>query len=91
MNRLWAKIYQAHAIRAQYTLESRSAFRWTDAAFSQMLQAICAQMDIETPIVLTKHLNELKQYHKTRFSPSDFIQPFGDDYLELEYIPEKKA
>ena len=49
------------------------------------LKSICYNLQIETPIVLNKHKNQLEEYSLTKFCKEDFVDSIDFDNLVLQY------
>lgn len=59
-------------------------------AFRSCLDELCHTMDIQKPVILRKHENEFKNFGRTVFRPSDFIEPVEFSSFEVENITQKK-
>ena len=58
-------------------------------AFDEALQEICAQFDIEKPVLLNKHERELQKFSRTVFRRDDFLDSIPFDTFEVENITKK--
>jgi hypothetical protein len=52
--------------------------------------AVCDAFDLSKPIMLDKHLNEIRDFNRTVFYPDDFVDSVSFDSLEIEKISTKK-
>ena len=87
--KLWLKLITDSKITAHDTVDfPQSAL--TPNWLRRTLQAPCAAMDIAVPVILKKHMNQLKQFSHTAFKSADFIEPITFDRFEIELIAEKK-
>lgn len=57
--------------------------------FVAVLQKICEQMDIPTPIATKVNFNHFSSFNNTRFKPRDFVETVYFDVLDIEAVPEK--
>ena len=48
------------------------------------LNNACYKLDICTPIILNKHLDNLKNFNQTVFMPDDFIEKVSFDKMAVE-------
>jgi len=80
MKKIWAKIIKNNRIVKDCALERKSA------DFYDNLKEVCYTLNIETPVVLNKHNNEIEEYNITRFKSGDFIDSINFDYLQIEYF-----
>ena len=55
-----------------------------------LLHELCQDLDLCRPVILRKHVNDLKQFSRVVFKPTDFIEPVDFDEFEIEVLSEKK-
>ena len=84
MFKIWAKIITDDKIKRDYVLESEDVFNIN--RLQLYLSDICNIFDIETPIIIKKHLEHFYMFNTTTFFPSDFISGVNFDKLLLERI-----
>lgn len=53
------------------------------------LETLCNELDLEMPIVLSKHKDDMNVFSLTRFYPSDFIEKVSFQRFEIEIFIEK--
>ncbi len=82
--KLWAKLKSDNKIVSQL-MHSEAG-----ASLEQALTVICRELDIQVPILMEKHRNELRTFGRTVFNPFDFIEQCYFDTFEIESIAEKK-
>ena len=58
--------------------------------FMGSLMQVCEHFDLTKPIMLDKHLSEIKRFNRTIFYADDFIEAVPFDTLEIEIIVNKK-
>lgn len=57
--------------------------------FVSVLQQICEQMDVPTPICTYVNFNHFVMFNNTKFKERDFVESVDFDYLNIEAVPEK--
>jgi hypothetical protein len=88
MARYWGKLIRKNKITADRVLLS-PCLPAADTV-DEIIQALCEPLDLPRPVILSKHLKELTQFHRTRFYPDDFMEPFAYDSFEVEQLIEKE-
>ena len=88
--RIWAKVLQDHRIMRETVREFSSARPSDLEGWSVLLHELCQDLDLCRPVILDKHMNDLKQFSRVVFKPRDFIEPVDFDEFELEILSEKK-
>lgn len=58
--------------------------------FVAVLQEVCSQMDIPTPVATHVNFNHFVMFNNTRFKTRDFVESIDFDVLDLEAVPDKK-
>ena len=88
--KLWAIVRSGGKIKkdALYTADFTRPL--SDADLHSALKALCYELDLACPVVLSKHLRDMASFSRAAFLPGDFIEPVDFDKLEIEIIPEKK-
>lgn len=88
--RIWVKTVIHHRIQQEAVQEFTSA-RPSDAdGWLPVITELCKPLDVAVPVLLGKHVHELKQFSRTVFKPHDFMESVSFDALEIEIFPEKK-
>ena len=82
MFRIYAKLIKNNKVKADFVYELQNDFAIHD--FFEYLQEICANLDIPTPILLTKHIKNFLIFDSTTFIEEDFVESFPYDKLLLE-------
>ena len=84
--RIWVTLHKGHKIVARADASSRKA----DPALALMdcLEQVYKYLDLAEPVWVSKHARELSQFGRTKFLPSDFLEPVKSDWMEVEYITE---
>ncbi|MCH5157119.1 MAG: hypothetical protein J1G02_04510 [Clostridiales bacterium] len=86
--KVWAKTIIEEKITRSllYEYEAMS----NEEEFVAVLQEICGQLDIPTPIATRVNFNHFVMFNNTRFKPRDFVESVDFDVLDLEAVVEKK-
>lgn len=82
MFKIYAKLVTDNKVKADYVYELKSEFAIRD--FFEYLQEICSNLDIPTPILLTKHIKNFIVFDNTIFTEQDFVESFPYDKLVIE-------
>lgn len=90
MMKVWAKVLTDHRIMNETVREFSSARPSDMEGWSVLLHELCQDLDLCRPVILKKHVNDLKQFSRVVFKPADFIESVDFDEFEIEVIPEKK-
>ena len=73
------------------TVREFSSARPSDMeGWSVLLHELCQDLDLCRPVILRKHVNDLKQFSRVVFKPADFIESVDFDEFELEILSEKR-
>jgi hypothetical protein len=56
--------------------------------FFDYVSKICNELDIPTPVILSKHINHFVSFNNTSFIKEDFVEPIDFDKLILEFCKE---
>ena len=60
-----------------------------ECTFFDMIKQLCEGLDIPTPVLLNKHLEDFNKFSMTVFKPADFIESVRFDRFIIEYLPEE--
>lgn len=85
MFRIWAKLMKNDKIVKEYMFTSNEHYQ-TDKFFNYLM-LICKELDIETPIALSKHINHFEEFNNSKFLEDDFIDTINFDCFILENVP----
>ena len=55
------------------------------------VQELCHQLDLEMPIILSKHKNDMNAFNLTSFLPSDFIEKVNFQRFNVEIFIDKDS
>jgi len=53
------------------------------------IQSLCNELDLEMPIILSKHKNDMEVFSLVSFFPSDFIDKVEFQRLDIEIFIDK--
>lgn len=82
MYNIWSKTYKEQKIKKSMTTKMEGQPDFT--CFEETLRDLCHELDIPTPMVLTKHISDLTKFNLTRFKVEDFIESVNFDFLQIE-------
>lgn len=88
--KIWAKTITNHKIQSQAVQEFSSARPSDSDGWARILTELCKPLDIAVPVILKKHVGELKSFSRTVFKRQDFMESIPFDSFEIEIFPEKK-
>ena len=87
MLKIWGKIIKDNKPVAHYTADIDPSAS-SEAQLSEALREICYALDLSNPIIQSKHIRDMEQYHFTRFLPESVIEPVSFDRLELNIFDD---
>jgi hypothetical protein len=87
--KIWAKVLKHHKI-VQEAVREFPARPFDAAGWGPVLVELVKPLDLASPVLLEKHVQELARFNRTWFSAADFIESVSFDRFELEIFPEKK-
>ena len=58
--------------------------------WGRLITELVKPLDLASPVLLKKHIEELARFNRTWFTQADFIENISFDRFELEIFPEKK-
>lgn len=62
-----------------------------DMGWEQALVAGCRQLDLEVPMIMQRHRQDMADFGQLRFLPEHFLESVGFDRLEVErFDPDEK-
>ena len=80
--KFWGKIRIGEKLIKDAVVESQD--------FKGAVNLICDKFDLSKPIILEKHMNEIKNFNITVFQSDDFVESVKFDSFEIEKIVTKK-
>lgn len=86
--KVWVKTIVDEKITRDLLYEYGSISNEDD--FISVLQEVCGQLDIPTPVATRVNFNHFVMFNNTRFKPRDFVESVDFDMLDLEAVPDKK-
>lgn len=88
--KIWAKIITDHRIQSEVVQEFASARPVHLEGWTPVITSLVKPLDLAVPVILPKHISELKKFGRTAFKPQDFMESVEFDAFEIEIFPEKK-
>ena len=88
MIKIWGKTLKKNKIILNHTVEIMDSF--SEDVVLDGIYSICTEFDMPRPIVLKKHLRDIREFLFVKFLPDDFIEKVYFDKFEVEIFIEKK-
>ncbi|MCL2540026.1 MAG: hypothetical protein FWE53_01145 [Firmicutes bacterium] len=85
--KVWARLITEEQIVKSATTECEP-FNYVHE-FHACLSKLCLELDVPTPVLLTKHIQHFVQFTNCNFLPGDFVENVEFDKLVLENITGK--
>lgn len=65
----------------------------TDAIdYSAVIHALCLELDLARPVILKKHVNDLRRFSSAVFKSEDFMEHIDFDQFHIQlYFDKKKS
>jgi hypothetical protein len=87
--KIWAKVLKHHKI-VQEAVREFPARPFDAEGWGRLITELVKPLDLASPVLLNKHVEELARFNRTWFTQADFIESIAFDRFELEIFPEKK-
>lgn len=84
MINIWGKVFVNEKIIKHFTVSVQPS----NCTFFDMIKTLCEGLDIPTPVLLNKHINDFNKFSMTLFKPVDFIETVNFDKFIIEYLPQ---
>lgn len=88
--KVWAKALQDHRIKKDVVQEFAPARPSDLDGWTEVIASLSQTMEMERPVILSKHIHDLNQFGRTVFRQSDYMDFFPFDSFEIEVFPEQK-
>lgn len=79
--KMWGKIYIDNKIVKHHVINIENDYLTN---LTMYLAEVCNELDIATPVVLNKHLDDLENYNNVIFLESDFVEQVSFDKFVVE-------
>jgi len=87
MIKIWGNIINKNKIvNSKMLLYDNEA---TIDLYLDAIRSLCHELDLEMPIILTKHKSDLENFNLVKFSPADFIEKVPFQRFDVEIFIEK--
>ena len=87
MIKIWGNIIRKNKISQSKFVSSDD--EPTVNLYLDKIQALCNELDLEMPIILSKHRNDMYAFNLVSFLPSDFIEKVDFQRFDIEIFSEK--
>ncbi len=87
--KFWVRIYKDNKLMCDAVCD-------TDIALSPAkmledgLKKCCYELDLSNPIIMKKHITDIRMYSLTRFLPDDFPESVDFDKMEINVFDDSK-
>jgi len=88
MTKYWFTLTRRTKIAKDLTMEFPAVD--TEDQLFELLQDACKSLNLSLPVILRKHMQELRNFHHTRFWPGDFVESLPFDFFEVHELPDEK-
>lgn len=82
MIKIWGKITISDKVIRNATIKIDAK----KTTFFAMLQTLCQALNIPTPILLNKHVNDFNVFNYCAFKADDFVESIDFDRFILEHV-----
>ncbi len=87
--RFWGIIRTDHHIIEDAIIPGPDKRAYIDDVQAELaINELCRLLDLARPVILHKHLKEIKNFGRTVFKQPDFMEPIAFDAFEMEIIPD---
>ena len=88
MTKVWARAMSKDKIIFDRVFELGDDFS-CDNFFGQVA-GICQAMDVSTPVILQKHIDEMQKFNHSIFLPNEFMESVNFDKFIIERIDDEE-
>lgn len=88
MTKVWARAMSKDKIIFDRVFELDDDFS-ADNFFCQVAE-ICQAMDVSTPVILQKHIDEMQKFNHSIFLSNEFMESVDFDKFIIERIDDKE-
>ncbi|MBR6765182.1 MAG: hypothetical protein IKM06_01730 [Clostridia bacterium] len=89
MLKFWLRIYKDNRLVNDAICDADEN-KTARVILEESLKECCYQLDIPNPMIMKKHINDIKTYSLTRFLPDDFPESVDFDRVEINVFDESK-
>lgn len=83
---IWVRILKEDKLEKNAIIDFDEKF--DKSKFFDYVSYICNELDIPTPVILSKHINHFMSFNNTHFTKDDFVESVDYDKLILEFCKE---
>ena len=89
MLKFWLKIYKDNKLINDSVCDLTEKLPG-EKMLNEGLKNCCYELDIPNPMIMKKHINDIKMYSLTRFLPDDFPETVEFDKVEINIFDDSK-
>jgi len=90
MLKFWLRLYKDGKLIGDTVCDSDEKLS-AQKILDEGLHTCCYSLDIPNPIIMKKHIADIKSFSLTRFLPDDFPEAVGFDKAEITVFDDSKA
>lgn len=88
MMKFWVRVYRDNKMIHDAVCDAVSGT--PNKMLTEGLKETCYALDLPNPIILKKHINDIRTYSLTRFLPDDFPESVDFDKMEITIFDDSK-
>ena len=89
MLKFWLRIYSNGKMITDTVCDADEKLS-SQKMLEDCLRFCCYELDIPNPMIMKKHVNDIKQYSLTRFLPDDFPESVDFERVEINIFDSSK-
>lgn len=89
MLKFWLRLYKEGKLQKEALCDADTKLS-PAKILEEGLKLCCYQLDIPNPMILKKHIHDIRQYSLTRFLPDDFPEAVEFDRAEVNLFDDSK-
>ena len=88
MLKFWIRLYKDGKIKKDYVCDVKGTT--PGEMLEEGLKEACYALDLSNPIIMKKHINDMREYSLTRFLPADFPESVDFDKADVNIFDDSK-
>ncbi|MGI6315705.1 MAG: hypothetical protein ACOX17_03380 [Christensenellales bacterium] len=88
MERIWVKLIKQNKRIRDQVFQSEGLEE--ESGYASLFEIVSREMDIPSPVLLSKHMQQMNDFNHTRFFPEDFLEAVHFDTMDIERLVDKK-
>lgn len=88
MLKFWMRLYKDGKIKNEFVCDAKG--KLPEEILEEGLKEACYSLDLSNPIIMKKHIKDMKEYSLTRFLPADFPESVDFDKADVTVFDDSK-